>query len=116
FVEREHPTGLGRVVHHRDDDLAKQLHGLLDDIEMTEVERVEAARVQHRESGVRGHAPAHATRSSCVTQVRPYRRERSASHPVGGAISRPASATTKGRYRGVSHCAHPATPYSGTIV
>ena len=37
----------------------------------TEVEWVEAAVIENGEGGVRGHVPAHATRSSCVTQVRP---------------------------------------------
>ena len=46
-VDREHPGRLLVVVHHGDDDVAEQLGGLLDHVEVPEVDRVEAAGVEH---------------------------------------------------------------------
>ena len=46
-VDGEQPRRLGVVVHDRDDDVTEQFVGLLDDVDVAEVHRVEAARVQH---------------------------------------------------------------------
>ena len=51
FVDGEHARRLLVVVHHGDDDVAEQLGRLLDDVEVAEVDRVEAAGIEHRAHG-----------------------------------------------------------------
>ncbi len=53
LVDREQPAGLLVVVHHGDGDVAEQLDALLDDVEVPEVDRVEAAGVEHGRHGCR---------------------------------------------------------------
>ena len=53
LVDREQPAGLLVVVHHGDGDVTEQLDGLLDDVEVPEVDRVEAAGVEHGRHGCR---------------------------------------------------------------
>ena len=48
LVGREQAGRLVEVVEHADDDVAEQLHRLLDDVDVPEMERVEAAGDQHR--------------------------------------------------------------------
>ena len=63
------------VVQHADHDVAEQLHRLVDDVDVAEVERIEAAGDQHRCHGVtNGNARSacyRSMRSKNVTQVRP---------------------------------------------
>ena len=47
LVDGEQPAGLLVVVHDGDGDVAEQLDRLLDDVEVTEVDRVEAPGVEH---------------------------------------------------------------------
>ena len=50
-VDREQPGRLLRVVHDGDDDLPEQLQRLIDDVDVTVVERVETAGYQDLRHG-----------------------------------------------------------------
>ena len=75
LLDREQPAGLLVVVHHGDGHVAEQLDALLDDVEVPEVDRVEAAGVEHGRHGCRNVVrPAVSRRRSRwrnVTHVRP---------------------------------------------
>lgn len=46
FIERKQTARFRRIMHGRDDDVTEQLECLLDNIEMPEMNRVEAARIK----------------------------------------------------------------------
>ena len=48
IVGREHAGRLVEVDQHPDDDVAEQIHRLIDDVDVAEVERIETAGNQHR--------------------------------------------------------------------
>ena len=68
-VEREQPRRLLGVVHARRRRPAEQLQRLVDDVDVTEVERIETAGYQDRRHGCAKRYFGH--RSKKVTQVRP---------------------------------------------
>ena len=75
-LEIDDTRWLARIVHGGDHDRTEQFDRLLDDVEMSDVERIETSGIQGGERRRRGHAPvkvpvrAASVRRRKVTQVR----------------------------------------------